>query len=309
MQNEQYPLISIVINCYNGAGYLKEAVESVLNQSYQNWELILWDNQSTDETASIFKSFSDPRLKYFYAPVHTKLGEARNLALEKTSGLWIGFLDSDDLYLPEKLQKQAELILSGDKELGIVYGKMQIIDSTESIEIGGWQKAMLKQTDSSASRQLPEGDVFSKLLNEDLIPLPTALFLKSGFQAVGGIDLELEFAEDLDLFVKLSKKYTVKAVNEVVCYYRIHNNNLSLEYEKNGIEEVITVLSKHLPDRQVERAIRRRKAIYGLIQLKNGKLSGLLYLLKHSLVNLAWVIAFSKVKSRFSLNRKQIGSN
>nr|MCH9813328.1 glycosyltransferase [Campylobacterota bacterium] len=74
------PLVSVVINCYNSDTYLKEAIESVFNQTYQNWEIIFWDNQSTDRSAEIIKSYNDNRIKYFYAPVHTPLGEARNLA-------------------------------------------------------------------------------------------------------------------------------------------------------------------------------------------------------------------------------------
>ena len=67
MQTEE-PLVSILMNCFNGEKFLREAVDSVLAQTYQNWEVIFWDNQSTDKSAEIFKSYSDPRLKYFYAP-------------------------------------------------------------------------------------------------------------------------------------------------------------------------------------------------------------------------------------------------
>lgn len=80
---EQSPLISIIINCFNGERFLREAIDSVIAQTYSNWELIFWDNQSTDSTANIVRSYHDDRIRYFYAPEHTSLGEARNLALEK----------------------------------------------------------------------------------------------------------------------------------------------------------------------------------------------------------------------------------
>ena len=66
------PLVSILMNCYNGEKFLREAIESVLAQTYNNWELIFWDNQSTDRSAEIFKSYFDKRLKYFYALKHTQ---------------------------------------------------------------------------------------------------------------------------------------------------------------------------------------------------------------------------------------------
>ena len=87
------PLVSILMNCFNGEKYLKQAIDSVLAQTYRNWEIIFWDNQSTDGSAEIFTSYRDSRLKYFYAPEHTRLYEARNCALEKAEGELIAFLD------------------------------------------------------------------------------------------------------------------------------------------------------------------------------------------------------------------------
>jgi len=81
------------MNCYNGEQYLKEALGSVIKQTYENWELIFWDNQSTDKSASIFKSYTDSRFKYYYAPIHIDLGKARKNAIEKTTGFLINYLN------------------------------------------------------------------------------------------------------------------------------------------------------------------------------------------------------------------------
>ncbi len=79
----EQPLISVIMNCYNGEKFLREALDSVLTQTYTNWELIFWDNQSTDKSKDILLSYNDSRLKYFYATQHTNLGKARNLAMKK----------------------------------------------------------------------------------------------------------------------------------------------------------------------------------------------------------------------------------
>lgn len=92
------PLVSVIINCYNGEKYLREAIDSVIAQTYENWELVFWDNQSTDSTREIVESYKNPKIRYFYAPEHTPLGEARNLAIERTTGAYISFLDSDDIW-------------------------------------------------------------------------------------------------------------------------------------------------------------------------------------------------------------------
>ena len=90
-QFNNQPLVSVIMNCFNGELFLKESIQSVINQTYQNWELVFWDNRSKDKSAEIFKSYKDKRLKYFYAAEHTSLYEARNLAIKKSSGEFIAF--------------------------------------------------------------------------------------------------------------------------------------------------------------------------------------------------------------------------
>src|SRR3990172_8439214 len=111
---EQQPLVSVIMNCYKGEKYIKEEIDSVLAQTHQKWEIIFWDNQSTDRSAEVFKSYADERLKYYYAPKHTWLYEARNYAIEKASGDFFAFLDVDDWWLPSKLEKQ--VLLFSDPE-------------------------------------------------------------------------------------------------------------------------------------------------------------------------------------------------
>ena len=114
------PLVSIIMNCYNGEKFLREALISVIEQTFQNWELIFWDNQSSDSSALIFKSFDEKRFKYFYSPRHTLLYEARNCAIEKASGDFFAFLDVDDWWDKKKLEKQIPLF--NDLKVGLVYG-------------------------------------------------------------------------------------------------------------------------------------------------------------------------------------------
>ena len=97
MLNSDEPLISILMNCYNGETYLNEAINSVIEQTYDNWELIFWDNQSTDKSKVIFESYQDNRLKYYYAPEHTNLGGARANAFKYLIGDFIAILDTDDI--------------------------------------------------------------------------------------------------------------------------------------------------------------------------------------------------------------------
>ena len=122
-KNRDKPLISIIMNCYNGEKYLRESLNSVLKQTYKNWEIIFLDNQSNDASAKIFKDYKDDRLKYYCADSHIEiLNKARNYALKKVNGEFIAFLDVDDWWLPEKLEKQIPLF--DDPDVGLVYGNV-----------------------------------------------------------------------------------------------------------------------------------------------------------------------------------------
>ena len=92
------PLISILMNCFNGEKYLEEALNSVFQQTYENWELIFWDNNSNDKSKQIISSFKDKRIRIFTSLVHTNLGEARKEAYKKVQGDYLAFLDVDDIW-------------------------------------------------------------------------------------------------------------------------------------------------------------------------------------------------------------------
>ncbi len=101
-----YGLVSIIMPNYNGEKYLKETIESVLLQTYANWELLFVDDCSTDNSLKIVKSYGDPRIKVFQNDTNSGAAVSRNLALRKAMGKWIAFLDSDDVWFSEKLEKQ-----------------------------------------------------------------------------------------------------------------------------------------------------------------------------------------------------------
>ena len=109
-------LVSVIINCYNSEQYIKETIQSVISQTYKNWELIFYDNQSTDDSYIIYKSFKDKRLKYYKSKKFEQLGPARKNALQKAKGDFVAFLDSDDLWEKNKLKIQLKYF--NTKEIG-----------------------------------------------------------------------------------------------------------------------------------------------------------------------------------------------
>lgn len=223
-QFNKQPLVSIIINCYNGETYLHESIKSVLAQTYQNWEIIFWDNRSEDKSAEIFKSYNDKRFKYFFADEHTSLYKARNLAIKKSKGELIAFIDTDDLWVKNKLELQVSLF--ENSKISLVYGNLWII------------KNDLKKKKLFIKKKSPSGFIHKTLLDDYNVGIITAIFRKKIIDDLNNIfDERFSILGDFDCFLKLSKSYYYHYINTPVAYYRIHDKNFSSINSKKGMEE------------------------------------------------------------------------
>jgi len=213
------PLVSIIMNCFNGEQFLQEAINSVYGQSYSNWEIIFWDNASTDNSSSIAKSY-DERIRYYLASKTTPLGEARNFALNKANGLYVAFLDCDDIYLTDKLEQQVKFMQS--KDYAMCYGSVAVID-----ESGREIKKYIVKNKS--------GNVFSSLLRHYEINMQTVM-LKREFLTSNQLsfNVNMSFCPDHNLFMTIASKADVGVISDVISKYRIVSNSLS----KNTIDLV-----------------------------------------------------------------------
>ena len=231
-------LISVIMNCHNSEKYLSESIESVLNQTYKNWEIIFWDNASTDKSADIFKSYKDDRLKYFYSENFTSLGHARNLAIEKSNGEFIAFLDCDDLWYPLKLEKQIELFKN--KMIGIVISDTLFFND----------KKIIRQ--HYKTFKPPVGNVFRHLLSSYFISLETAVIRKKALLELDHyFDKRFEVIEEYDLFIRLSFHHHLGYVDQVLAKWRVHANSLTWKKPNLFIDETrifLLKISKLIPD-------------------------------------------------------------
>ena len=224
-QYQGSPLCSIIVNCYNGSRFLRQSLDSIVAQTYQNWELIFWDNQSTDDSAVIFSSYIDPRFRYFYATRHTLLYEARNLAVEKSSGDLIAFLDVDDLWLPDKLAQQVQLFQ--DPEVGFSCTNYYIRND-------------LKSTQSLAySSSLPAGRVLDVLLQHYYVGMLTLLVRRSSLKNdIAPFDPRYHIIGDYDLVIRLSAISKLAVIQQPMAVYRIHGDNESSRHRKLQAHEL-----------------------------------------------------------------------
>jgi len=205
------PLVSILMNCYNGERYLREAIDSIIEQSYSHWELIFWDNQSTDNSKAIFDEYQDSRFKYYYAPKHTDLGGGRARAFHHLSGDYIAVLDTDDVWLPHKLENQLKLF--ANPEVGIVISDSLFFNETD-------ERALY-------NGQYPsEGDVFSELLTDYFVSLETLMLRKSTVdQLAYGFDADFSFIADFDLVLRTARISKLAICKEVLAKWRVHEDS------------------------------------------------------------------------------------
>jgi len=186
------PLVSIIINCYNGEQFLPQCIKSIQKQTYKNFEVIFWNNKSTDKSSIIYGKIKDKRFKYFLAKNKTNLYKARNLALQKTKGKLIGFLDVDDLWLPNKLYDQISYFK--DETIGVVYSKLWVLNEKT------------KKKKIHVNNELASGYIYDKIIKNYNIGLVTTLVRKKTLLSLNKFfDIRFNHIGDFDLFIRLSK--------------------------------------------------------------------------------------------------------
>ncbi len=214
------------MNCYNGEKYLRDAINSVINQTYKNWEIIFWDNQSTDKSAEIFKSYKDNRLNYYCATTHASiLYEARNCALKKVNGDFIAFLDVDDWWSTDKLEKQIPLFK--DSNVGLVYGNL-------------WRFFEKKNKKKIYRKKiLPTGMILNELMYDYVIGSPTYVIRKKSLESLEYcFNKNFHIIGDFDLNIRLAANWKVNCVQNPIATARIHGRNESLLHKNKEIEEL-----------------------------------------------------------------------
>lgn len=220
---ENKPLVSILMNCYNGEKYLKEAIDSIYAQTYDNWEIIFIDNCSVDGSAEIAKSYDDGRLKYYKTKKNIPLGAARNWGLQFVMGEFLAFLDTDDIWMNNKLANQLKVI---DKDIAFVYGPViQINENGEEIR----------------ETKINKDNNFKSLLERYDINMHTTLInLKN---VTVKFNEKLSYCPDYELFMKVvSENGKFISINESFVKYRIHSNSLSNKTTNIQMNEIISVL-------------------------------------------------------------------
>jgi glycosyltransferase involved in cell wall biosynthesis len=208
------PKVSVVILTFNRAKLLEQAIQSVLNQTFQDFEIIIVDDCSTDDTMQVGKNFLDERIKYIRHEVNKGVGAGRNTGVRNSTGEYIAFLDDDDQWLPEKLRFQVECLDCNSLEVGAVHcGRLDIDETNGTVlpEIGNDKR----------------GDISKALLRRNFLTTSTVLLRTICFQKVGLFDETIPVGEDYDMWIRISQKYCFEYIELPLVRYSIHQNSLS----------------------------------------------------------------------------------
>jgi glycosyltransferase involved in cell wall biosynthesis len=240
------PLVSAVIPTFNRKAMVSRAIESVLGQSYANFELFVIDDGSSDGTEeSIRKYRDDDRFHYFYQE-NKGQSAARNFGIGKSKGEFIALLDSDNYWLKDKLKKQIEF-LDGRKDIDILYSEIVPIDERGEIL-------------PKRSCQRFSGNILGNLLRANFVTNNTVLVKRKCFDEMGGFDEQLRYAEDYDLWLRLATRYRfIYHPCEVACYC-CEGDRLSSQEEKvleanqNILSRFFTMFPASVTDREKRHA-------------------------------------------------------
>jgi glycosyltransferase involved in cell wall biosynthesis len=229
------PKVSIVMPSYNRARFIGEAIESVLAQRYEDWELLIIDDGSTDNTATVVESYlkRDRRIAYIVQEQNRGIAYTRNNGVAQSRGCYIAMLDSDDAWAsPEKLGLQVAA-LDADPGLGII-GTWQVVVDEKGVATG--DRVTFPQSDA---------DIRAMEIHQNVLSQSSVVFRKEAFEKAGGYDACFSVNDDHDLWLKIGRSYRFAILPRYDLRYRRHPGNITSTRRVAAAKEELEILKRH----------------------------------------------------------------
>ncbi|MGD0451892.1 MAG: glycosyltransferase [Candidatus Bathyarchaeia archaeon] len=229
------PEVSVIIPTYQSRKFVEAAIDSVLTQTYTNYEIIIVDGGSTDGTLEILHSYG--KNVKILRQTGKGIANARNTGLLASQGKYVAFLDSDDLWLPDKLEIQIKLFDKMPEDVGLIY----------SDTLPFFERYKKLNLDSAFQKHMPRrGKVLSYLLRDNFIPTSTVIVRKSCFDKVGFFDESFLLSEDYDLWLRIAEEYDIDYQEFALAKHRLHEENITRNFELHFQNELL-LQNKILP--------------------------------------------------------------
>jgi glycosyltransferase involved in cell wall biosynthesis len=207
--------VDVIIPTYNREGFLREAIASVLNQTFRDFTIIVVDDGGEDRAKDVVESFQDRRIEYVRNPMNGGEARARNIGLANSKADYIAFLDDDDDWLPEKLKSQMDLLESRPAQVGGVYAGFTAIDSRTGATLYDW---------------IPHkrGDICHEMAYENVVGTSsTVLLRRECFERVGRFDESIPYGLDYDMWIRISKEFHFDCIEKSLVRYHYHEGRLT----------------------------------------------------------------------------------
>lgn len=260
MTESSNPQISVIIPTMNRVDYIAKAIESVLNQTFQDFEILIIDGSSTSATIDILRNLTDTRILYLRQKGKKGLSAARNQAIGQSHGQFIAFLDDDDLWLPRKLEKQITL-LRQNASFSLVYSSQSYVIQSDGQVIGLYNRPTF------------DGDIYPQILEGNLIGNCNGVLARKNCFETDLFDEDLLALEDWELWTRLAKKFSFKHIDGPLEAYRLHQRRMTRSY--NQILQATKIMFNKIsaeirssPDS--DEVFRRWHLLLGLAYLQSG---------------------------------------
>ncbi len=213
------PVVSVVIPTHNRANLVVRAIKSVLSQTFEDFELIVVDDASSDNTEKVVKRFQDPRINYVRHQKNIGAPATRNTGIRMARGAYIGLLDDDDEWLPTKLEKQIAKFGEVSSRVGLIYSGAEVREKSKS----GGPETYFPEARGNVKERL--------LLGTTVCGLHTVLIRKKSFMKVGLFDEKLSSCQDWDMWMRISEQYEFDFVPEILSITYLHEDQISSNFE------------------------------------------------------------------------------
>lgn len=223
--------VSVIIPTHNRSELLKKAVKSLENQSHQNFEIIIIDDFSTDDTAEVVSQMKDDRIIFLKHDINKGGSEARNTGIKRATGRFIGFLDSDDQWLPDKLEKQLKLF-ENQPDVGVIYTGVQVVN----------------ENNQPTRKIVPEyrGDILPELFESNCIDTTSSVLIKKEvLDQVQGFDSGLPSCQDWDLYIRLAQVTKFDFVKESMVLFYHHSGERITTNKKSVLNGHLSIFEKY----------------------------------------------------------------
>ena len=215
---KQNHMVSVIIPTYNRAASVGASIQSVLDQTWQEFEIIIVDDGSTDNTRQVVGNYTDDRIRYICMEKNSGASGARNEGIRQAKSDYIAFLDSDDEWLPEKLEKQMQVMLQSSESVGLVYCRMSGLmeDNTPLI-----------CPELSLKKEQLEGNILGKLLESNEIGTPAMLVRRKCLEQTGGFDEKLRCLEDWELVLRIAEIWEIGFADDILVEVHFSDGGVS----------------------------------------------------------------------------------